>query len=135
MHGSIVFIVHDGKSEDLGVFKDHLEVQGCTVEEFEQTGVAGQVKDRLEEMMDKADYAVMVFTARDTGDTTPSGNVIHETGLAQGHLGWENVIILCQKGCKLPSNLNGTVHIEFEGGSIKSVLANLDKVLRGKEHH
>lgn len=136
MRGSKVFIGHDGESHAWRQVKDHLENQGFKVDEFERTGVAGkQVKDRLEEMMDDADWAVLVITVRDTSNPIPSRNVIHEIGYAQGCLGWEKAIILRQKGCELPTNLNGTVYLEFEGQHIKSVFADLDKVLRGEEHH
>ena len=136
MHGSKVFIGHDGSSQAWRAVKDHLEAKGFTVEEFERTGVAGrQVKDRLEEMMEDAGWAVLVITARDTEYGTPSGNVIHEIGYAQGRLGWEKAIILLQEGCQLPSNLSGTVRLGFKGENMKSVFADLEKALCGEEHH
>lgn len=136
MHGSKVFIGHDGRSHAWRAVKDHLEAKGFIVEEFERAGVAGkQVKDRLEEMMEGAGWAVLVITARDTENGTVSANVIHEIGYAQGRLGWEKAIILLQGGCELPSNLSGTVRLEFKDEDVKSVLADLMKALHGEEHH
>ena len=136
MHGSKVFIGHDGRSHAWRAVKDHLEAKGFIVEEFERAGVAGkQVKDRLEEMMEGAGWAVLVITARDTGNGTVSANVIHEIGYAQGRLGWEKAIILLQGGCELPSNLSGTVRLGFKDENVKSVFADLIKALGGEEHH
>ena len=134
MRSSKVFIGHDGQSHAWRAVKDHLEMKRFEVEEFERTPVAGkQIKDRLEEMMEDADSAVMIVTARDMEPS--STNVIHEIGFAQGRLGWEKVIILLQEGCTLPSNLNGTVQLRFKDENIKSVFSDLEKNLRVEEHH
>ena len=131
-----VFIGHDGKSQAWRTVKDHLEANKFIVEEFERAGVAGkQVKGRLEEIMESADWAVLIITARDTENGTVNANVIHEIGYAQGHLGWEKAIILLQGGCELPSNLSETVWLRFKDEDVKSVFADLMKALRGEEHH
>ena len=134
MYGLKVFIGHDGQSHAWRAVKDYLEMKGFEVEEFERTPVAGkQIKDRLEEMMEDAGWAVMIVTARDMEPF--STNVIHEIGFAQGRLGWEKVIILLQEGCTVPSNLNGTVRLPFKDENIKSVFSDLEKNLRVDEHH
>ena len=134
MRDSKVFIGHDGQSHTWRAVKDYLEKKGFEVDEFERTSVAGkQIKDRLEEMMEDAGWAVMIVTARDMEPS--STNVIHEIGFAQGRLGWEKVIILLQEGCTVPSNLNGTVRLPFKDENIKSVFSDLEKNLRVEEHH
>ena len=119
--GSKVFIGH-GRSDSWRAVKDFVEQElGLEVEEFERQPVVGrQIKDRLEEMFQNAGWAILVATPDDSSNSEPRLNVIHELGFAQGRLGWENAIILLEKGCQLPSNLEGTVYLEFEPGRVET---------------
>ena len=132
MAGSKVFIGH-GHSDTWRAVKDYvMEELGMEIEEFEQEGVAGlQIKDRLEKMFQNAMWAILVVTADEADSGTPRANVIHEIGYAQGRLGWEQAIVLLEKGCEIPSNLNGTIHLPFERGRVKQVFADLKKRLCG----
>ena len=133
MRGSKVFIGH-GHSDTWRAVKDFVERElGLEVEEFERESVAGrQIKDRLEEMLRNAGWAILVATRDDSSGSEPRLNVIHELGFAQGRLGWENAIILLEKGCQLPSNLGGTVYLEFQRGQVKQVFNDLRNCLSGK---
>ena len=133
MRGSKVFIGH-GRSDSWRAVKDFVEQElGLEVEEFERQPVVGrQIKDRLEEMFQNAGWAILVATPDDSSNSEPRLNVIHELGFAQGRLGWENAIILLEKGCQLPSNLEGTVYLEFQPGRVKQVFHDLRNCLSGK---
>ena len=133
MRGSKVFIGH-GRSDTWWAVKDFVERKlGLEVEEFEREPVVGrQIKDRLEEMFQNAGWAILVATPDDSSNSEPRLNVIHELGFAQGRLGWENAIILLEKGCQLPSNLEGTVYLEFQPGQVKQVFHDLRNCLSRK---
>ena len=45
-------------------------------------------------------------------------NVIHETGLCQGKLGFERAIILLEEGCEEFSNVAGLNQIRFPNGNL-----------------
>ena len=60
-------------------------------------------------------------------------NVIHELGYAQGALGWEHAIVLLEEGCQLPSNLAGTVYIEFQEGKPEGAYDWLRKTLKQRQ--
>ena len=133
MRGPKVFIGH-GHSDTWRAVKDFVERElGLEIEEFERESVVGrQIKDRLEEMLQNAGWAILVATHDDSSGREPRLNVIHELGFAQGRLGWENAIILLEKGCQLPSNLEGTIYLEFESGQVKQVFYDLGKRLSGR---
>lgn len=133
MRGPKVFIGH-GHSDTWRAVKDFVERElGLEVEEFERESVVGrQIKDRLEEMLRNAGWAILVATRDDSSGSEPRLNVIHELGFAQGRLGWENAIILLEKGCQLPSNLEGTVYLEFQRGQVRQVFYDLRKRLSGQ---
>lgn len=133
MRGSKVFIGH-GRSDSWRAVKDFVEQElGLEVEEFERQPVVGrQIKDRLEEMFQNAGWAILVATPDDSSNSEPRLNVIHELGFAQGRLGWENAIILLEEGCQLPSNLEGTVYLEFQPGQVKQVFHDLRNRLSKK---
>ena len=130
MRRSKVFIGH-GRSDTWRAVKEFVENKlGLEIEEFERIPVAGQqIKDRLDDMLRYARCAIIVATADDTNGNEPRPNVIHELGIAQGRLGWENAIILLEKGCELPSNLHGTIYLSFESGQVKQVFYDLEQLL------
>ena len=59
-------------------------------------------------------------------------NVIHEIGLFQGKLGFEQTIILLENGCKDFSNIHGITHIPFPKGEIKATFGRIFKTLKQK---
>lgn len=77
----------------------------------------------LNGMMAGTSMAVLVHTAEDEqpdGEGRARENVVHETGLFQGKLGFERVIVLREQGCAPFSNLAGLVEIRFDHGHIRS---------------
>lgn len=135
MHGFKVFVGH-GHSETWRAVKDFVEEDlKLEVEEFKRDPVVGrQIKDRLEEMLQDAGWAILVATKDDSNGSMPRPNVIHELGFAQGRLGWERAIILLEKECKLPSNLEGTVYLDFDRGRVEQVFHALRKLLSGNRN-
>jgi predicted nucleotide-binding protein len=114
-----IFIGH-GHSRDwerVATFvQDELKLE---VEEYQKRSPVGKtVPNRLEEMLTTASFSIIVMSAEDEQyDETfrARQNVIHETGLFQGRLGFERVVVLRQKGCESFTNISGINEIEYDG--------------------
>jgi predicted nucleotide-binding protein with TIR-like domain len=129
-----VFIGH-GRSDQWRELKDFVhEELGCDWEEFNRTPTAGRTaKERLEELLDSCNVALLVFTAEDEmadGSVTARQNVIHEAGLFQGRLGFARAIVLREEGCDEFSNLAGVQELRYPRGRISAIFHELSKVLR-----
>lgn len=103
-------------------------------DEFNRVSVAGRTTvERLREMMDSADVALLVLTAEDEqadGLRVARLNVVHEVGLFQGRLGFERAIVLLVDGCEEFSNIEGLSQIRFPAGNIGAAFHDVRKVLR-----
>jgi uncharacterized membrane protein len=124
-----VFIGHGGSPEwrDLRNFLvDQLKLD---VVEFNSSPTAGEaVHERILEMLDQATFAFLVMTSEDIhadGSCHARENVVHETGLTQGRLGFRRAIVLLEEGCAEFSNIDGIVLIVFPKGNI---LAKADAI-------
>jgi predicted nucleotide-binding protein len=125
----VVFIGHGGSGlwRDL---KDHLQDKhGYKIEAYEIGSRAGHgIRDILEDMMEKSSVAFLVMTGED--QTTEGGlrarqNVIHETGLFQGRLGFSKAIVLMEEGTEEFSNLHGIQQIRFSKGNIRETFGDV----------
>ena len=119
-----IFIGH-GKSELWRALKDFLrERLGLEYEEFNRVSPAGiNTQERLSEMLDQCGFAFLVLAGEDLhgdGSLHARENVIHESGLFQGRLGWRRAIILLEDGCDEFSNIVGLGQIRFAKGNIQS---------------
>ncbi|MEO8609057.1 MAG: TIR domain-containing protein [Chloroflexota bacterium] len=131
--GTKVFIGH-GRSpawKDLQYFvQNRLKLEH---DEFNRVPVAGITTiDRLSEMLDAASIAFLVLTAEDEqsdGKLQARMNVIHESGLFQGRLGFKKAIILLEEGCEEFSNIHGLSHIHFPQGNIKASFEEIRSVI------
>ncbi len=130
----VIFIGHGGSKlwRDL---KDHLQDKhGYEVVAYEIGSRAGHtIRDILEEMMEKSSIAFLVLTGEDeTADKKllARQNVIHETGLFQGRLGFSRGIVLLEEGTEEFSNLAGIQQIRFAKGNIKETFGEVLAVLR-----
>ena len=99
---SKIFIGH-GRNPQWRDLKDHLhEKHGYAVEAYEIGSREGHaVRDILEEMLDESSFALLVMTGEDEtkdGNLRARQNVVHESGLFQGKLGFSRAIILLA-GC------------------------------------
>jgi len=131
--GDLVFIGH-GRSplwREVDVF---LREENISFEDFESDSRTGEhVIDVLKGFLAKATFAIIVVTAEDKADNgkvRARQNVIHEIGLFQGKLGFENVAILKQNGVEGFSNNDGLQHIPFDGNDIKHTFYELGRTLK-----
>jgi predicted nucleotide-binding protein len=87
-------------------------------------------------MLDNAGFAFLVMTAEEThADATTHAreNVIHETGLFQGRLGFRRAIILLKGGCTQFSNIHGLTHIGFPKGKLELIFESVRRVLEREQ--
>jgi hypothetical protein len=129
----VIFIGH-GRSTQWRDLKDHLQdLHGYTVEAYE-TGARGghTIRDILNELRTKANFAILVMTAEDeaAGEMRARQNVVHETGLFQGTLGFARAIVLLEEGTKDYSNLQGVHQIRYTPGNIKETFGDVLATLR-----
>lgn len=130
----IVFIGH-GRSALWRDLKDHLaEKHGYRVEAYEVGARAGHtIRDILEDMLENSSFACLVLTAEDEmadGTMRARQNVIHETGLFQGRLGFSRAIVMLEEGAEEFSNVQGVQQIRFSKGNIKETFGEVLATLR-----
>jgi predicted nucleotide-binding protein len=125
----VVFIGH-GRNNQWKELKDHLHEQhGHDVIAYEIGARAGhEIRDILQEMMDKSTIAFLVMTGEDEtaeGELRARQNVIHETGLFQGKLGFSRGIVLLEEGVAEFSNIGGIDQIRFSKNNIKETFGDV----------
>jgi hypothetical protein len=130
---SCVFIGHGRSPVWLRVqsfLKDEVGLKTVSFESESRTSES--IVPILEGMLDQSDFAVIVLTAEDAtadGHLRARQNVIHETGLAQGKLGFKRVVILKQEGVEELSNLAGLQYISFKD-RVENALYDFGRVLK-----
>ena len=115
---TVVFIGH-GRSPDWRDLKDHLaDMHKIQIEAYETGSRSGHsIRDVLEDMLDASSLAILVHTPEDEladGSFNSRPNVIHETGLFQGRLGFSRAIVLKKHGTEEFSNLAGIQQIRYQ---------------------
>jgi predicted nucleotide-binding protein len=130
--GKKVFIGHGG-SPVWRELRDFLTGLGLDCVEFNTESQAGKPTiGRLEEMLAACGFALLVMTGEDAhpdGTVHARENVIHETGLFQGRLGFEKAIVLLEDGCTGFSNIHGLTYIGFPKGKIRAASEDIRQVL------
>ncbi|MCK4827278.1 nucleotide-binding protein [bacterium] len=124
-----VFIGH-GRSPLWRDLKDHLQDKHYyKIEAYEVGARAGHaVRDVLENMLVQSSFALLVLTGEDEtydGRFHARQNVIHETGLFQGRLGFSKAIVLLEEGAEVFSNIHGIEQIRFSKGNIKETFGEV----------
>lgn len=124
-----IFIGH-GRSSAWRDLKDHLhEKHSYPIEAYEIGARAGHaIRDILEDMLLSSSFAVLVLTAEDEtadGKFHARQNVIHETGLFQGRLGFKRAIVLLEEGTEEFSNIHGIEQIRFSKNNIKETFGDI----------
>ena len=124
-----IFIGHGG-SHVWREFKDFIvETLELDYEEFNRISAVGKpTSERLKEMLEESSIAIIIMTGEDEqadGSLRARENVIHEIGLFQGKLGFEQTIILLEDGCKDFSNIHGITHIPFPKGEIEATFGRI----------
>ena len=113
----LIFIGH-GHSEIWRKLKDHLtDKHGYPVVAYETGARAGHtIRDILQSMLEHSSFALLVLTKEDeTADSQMRArqNVVHETGLFQGKLGFSRAIVLLEEGTEDFSNIRGIEQVRF----------------------
>ncbi|HEY3836530.1 MAG TPA: TIR domain-containing protein, partial [Bryobacteraceae bacterium] len=102
-------------------------------DEFNREPTAGiSTTERLETMMDRACFALLVMTGEDqqpSGELRARENVVHEAGLFQGRLGFRRAIILLEDGCNAFSNIDGLTVLRFPKGHISAKVEEIRATL------
>ena len=118
--GATIFVGH-GRDNQWLELQSLLEKKlGLRVIHFNHEAVAGvSTKERLQQMVEAADFAFIVMTAEDEladGTISARDNVIHEVGLFQSALGFERAAAMLEDGCVEFSNIAGLGQIRFPKG-------------------
>jgi hypothetical protein len=96
---------------------------------FERHAEYGKgIFESMERLVEKCSSAIIILTREDeqkSGDITARQNVIHELGYCQAKYGSENVVVLVERGTKIPSNISGSRHIEFDIEKLESCFVEL----------
>lgn len=113
--------------------RDHYD---CKIHEFNSQSIVGvSHKERLKELMDVADVAFLLMTAEDedgSGKLQARQNVVHEVGLFQGALGFENAVVLLEENCAEFSNIAGLGQIRFLKGNVASAFESIRQYLKDR---
>lgn len=130
--GTNVFIGH-GRSLIWKDLKDFIQDRlALPWDEFNRVPVAGFTNiARLSEMLDSAAIGFLIMTGEDEqadGKAHARMNVVHESGLFQGRLGFSRAIILLEEGCEEFSNIHGLGQIRFPKGNIKASFEEIRQV-------
>lgn len=129
-----IFIGH-GRSPQWKDLKDHLhEKHGYEVVAYEigvRTGFS--IDEILRQMLDDSSFAVLVMTGEDVADDgslRPRLNVVHETGLFQGKLGFKRAIVVLESGTADFSNIQGIDQLRYTAGAIKETFGDVVAAIR-----
>lgn len=131
---SIKIYIGHGRSIQWRDLKDHLsEKQGFDVVAYETGARAGYtITEVLDDLSEEASIAFLVHTAEDQdarGHLHARENVVHETGLFQGKLGWKRAIVLLENGCNEYTNLAGIQQLRFAKGNIKEIFGDVMAII------
>lgn len=131
---AVVFVGH-GRSPQWKELKDHLhDLHDYHVEAYETGARSGHtIRDVLSSSLERSSFAILVHTAEDKladGSYQARPNVIHETGLFQGKLGFSRVAILLEEGTADYSNLQGIHQIRYSQGRIRETFGDVLATLR-----
>lgn len=129
-----IFIGH-GRSPLWRDLKDHLhDHHHFEVQAYEIGARAGHtIRDVLEEMLLKSSFALLVMTGEDmdaAGGLHARENVVHETGLFQGRLGFTRAIVLLEEGTYEFSNIHGINQVRFSRGNIRETYGEVLATIR-----
>jgi hypothetical protein len=131
----VVFIGHGGASQDWRLIKDHIhDLHHYKIEAYEVGARAGHtIRDVVSTMMANSSFALLVMTGEDTtaeGGARARQNVVHETGLFQGRLGFNRAIAIVENGVEVFSNLDGVQQIRYDKGNVQSTFGEILGTLR-----
>ncbi|MDR6158620.1 putative nucleotide-binding protein [Chryseobacterium sp. SLBN-27] len=111
--------------------KEDLNIDSFTFESESRTGES--IIQILEEFLENSNFAILILTAEDEtleGKLRARQNVIHECGLFQGKLGFNNVVLLKQHETEELTNLAGLQYISFSGDNIEQTFYEIQRKLK-----
>lgn len=94
---------------------EKLEKRILVLSEIANKGMT--IVEKLEAASERCNKAIVLLTKDDEtrdGGMRARQNVVHEIGFFQGKYGRENVILLCEDGVELFSNISGIVYYKFD---------------------
>ncbi|MDO9538296.1 MAG: nucleotide-binding protein [Thermoplasmata archaeon] len=121
-----IFIGHGRSSLWRDLVNDKHSYEVVAYEVGSRTGHA--IRDILEDMLATSSFAILVMTAEDQtadGQFRARQNVVHETGLFQGRLGFNRAIVLLEDGVEEFSNIHGIEQIRFSKGNIRETFGEV----------
>ena len=128
-----VFIGHGGSGEWQKTER-WLRTLDIEVKAYETLPHSGRTIERvLTDALQWANFALLVMTAEDErADATMQArqNVVHELGLFQGRLGWDQALVLLEDGTTEFSNIAGTNQFRFPAGAIDAKHGDIIVALR-----
>jgi len=129
-----IFIGH-GRSTQWRDLKDHLQDKwNFRVTAYESGARAGHtIRDVLEDLLRRSSFAILVMTGEDVqgdGGLRARQNVVHESGLFQGKLGFSRAIVILEDGTEEFSNIHGLGQIRFSKGRIQEVFGDVVATIR-----
>lgn len=102
--------------------RDRLKREIIVLDELPNSGLT--IVEKLEKASSYCNCAIVLLTKDDElmeGGMRARQNVIHEVGFFQGKYGRNKVILLCEKGVELFSNISGIMRIDFEATHFEAV--------------
>lgn len=129
-----IFIGHGGSTQWQALHIYLGDQMGYEIEAFETLPRAGHtIKEVLDSALATSDIAILVMTAEDEqADESMRArqNVVHETGLFQGRLGFHRTIVLLEEGTEDFSNLAGLQELRYPAGSIRTTYGDIISTLQ-----
>ena len=127
-----IFLGH-GRNPLWREVQDSLRHAGYDVDTFEGARAGRTAVDVLVQILGSSHFAVLIHTGEDEqagGDVRARQNVVHETGLFQGRLGFQRAVVVREDGTEPFSNLAGVQEIGFAKGNIREAEGQLLHTLR-----
>lgn len=131
-----VFISH-GKDKLCKRLKEFLEgeLKIKTVSYDFKSIKSESIPQSFEKLLSAATFAILILADEDDSKDEKFRilqNIIYETGLMQGKLGFDKVIILRQEGMEETNILTGVKYIKFSGDIIEQTFYELNRVLKSE---
>ena len=129
----VIFIGH-GKNCQWEQLKKHFDKnKDFRVESYETGARAGHaIRDILDEHTAKSSFAFLVLTQEDEQNGDPfhaRPNIIHETGLFQGKLGYNRAFVLVEEGAGELADLCGIQQIKFPKDNIRKSFKDIQATI------
>ncbi len=144
----MIFIVREVKKEmsnSVFISHGHADLLKLQLKEFvkerlgkdavilsEQRNDGMTIVEKLEAASEKCNKAIILLTKDDemaNGNMRGRQNVIHEIGFFQGKYGRKNVVLLCEEGVELFSNISGIVYLQFNRDHFPEIYEQLREEL------